>query len=232
MTYLPLHLNGLSNPGLDVVLESRIYRRGQYVLLPGHRIEPPKKLLPVERNMMHVIISSRNACSMYLSRTTRQTRIRSVSLFLLSTNRGAPSLTISARRTTHDPHVAVAHDETSSDTQSQVARLRNAERQALDRTGQTRFLRQLYTQFDVSPRCKTPDDMPPEKFLHSMIGYHLACENSLCGMAMTQGVQRRVINIGLGIKQIAVEPRGTSVSAYLESLSHKVGGARPSKCVG
>ena len=74
--------------------------------------------------------------------------------------------------------------------------------------------------------------MPPEKFLHSMIGYHLACENSLCGMAMTQGVQRRVINIGLGIKQIAVEPRGAPVSAYLESLSHKVGCARQSKCVG
>ena len=41
VAYLPLHPNGLSNPGLDVVLESRIYRRGQYVLLPGHRIEPP-----------------------------------------------------------------------------------------------------------------------------------------------------------------------------------------------
>jgi 4'-phosphopantetheinyl transferase len=56
-----------------------------------------------------------------------------------------------------------------------------------------------------------------------MIGYHLAYENSLCGMAMTQGVQRRVINIGLGMKQISVEPRGATVAAYLESLSHKVG---------
>jgi len=55
-----------------------------------------------------------------------------------------------------------------------------------------------------------------------MIGYHLAYQNSLCGMAMTQGLQRRVINIGLGIKQIAVEPRGVAVSAYAESLSHKV----------
>jgi len=64
--------------------------------------------------------------------------------------------------------------------------------------------------------------MPPEKFLHSMIGYHLAFENSLCGMAMTQGVQRKVINIGLGIKQLAVEPRGVTVAAYTESLSHKV----------
>ncbi|KAF7361168.1 hypothetical protein MSAN_01148700 [Mycena sanguinolenta] len=60
---------------------------------------------------------------------------------------------------------------------------------------------------------QTPDDMPPEKFLHSMIGYHLAYETSLCGMAMTQGVQRKVINIGLGIKQLAVSPRGVSLIA-------------------
>jgi 4'-phosphopantetheinyl transferase len=65
--------------------------------------------------------------------------------------------------------------------------------------------------------------MPPEKFLHSMIGYHLAYETSLCGMAMTQGIQRKVINIGLGIKQVAVEPRGVSVKTYTESMSHKVG---------
>jgi len=69
---------------------------------------------------------------------------------------------------------------------------------------------------------QTPDDMPPEKFLHSMIGYHLAFENSLCGMAMTQGIQRKVINIGLGIKQIIVEPRGVTVAAYAESLKHKL----------
>jgi len=69
---------------------------------------------------------------------------------------------------------------------------------------------------------QSPDDMPPEKFLHSMIGYHLAYDNSLCGMVMTQGRQRQVINIGLGIKQMAVEPRGVSVSAYAESLAHKL----------
>ncbi|KAJ6529025.1 hypothetical protein DFH09DRAFT_156247 [Mycena vulgaris] len=69
---------------------------------------------------------------------------------------------------------------------------------------------------------QTPDDMPPEKFLHSMIGYHLAFETSLCGMAMTQGIQRKVINIGLGIKHVAVEPRGVSVTAYTESMAHKL----------
>jgi len=69
---------------------------------------------------------------------------------------------------------------------------------------------------------QTPDDMPPEKFLHSMIGYHLAFETSLCGMAMTQGIQRKVVNIGLGIKQVAVEPRGVSVKAFTESMSHKL----------
>lgn len=39
---------------------------------------------------------------------------------------------------------------------------------------------------------------------------------------MTQGVQRKVINIGLGMKQLATEPRGIPVTAYKESLSHKV----------
>lgn len=63
--------------------------------------------------------------------------------------------------------------------------------------------------------------MTPEKFLQSMIGYHLSYDGSLCGMAMTQGNQRKVINIGLGIKQATVEPRGVTVKAYAESLSHK-----------
>lgn len=54
-----------------------------------------------------------------------------------------------------------------------------------------------------------------------MIGYHLQFEGSLCAMAMTQGIQRKVINIGLGIKRIAVE--GKSIQAYIESQSHKVG---------
>jgi hypothetical protein len=39
---------------------------------------------------------------------------------------------------------------------------------------------------------------------------------------MVQGKQREVVNIGLGIKQVAVEPRDATVSAYVESLSHKV----------
>lgn len=69
---------------------------------------------------------------------------------------------------------------------------------------------------------KSSDDMPPEKFLQSMIGYHLTYENSLCGMAMTQGRQRQVINIGLGIKQLAIEPRGGKLSDYVESSKHKV----------
>ncbi|KAG9308659.1 hypothetical protein JVU11DRAFT_11614 [Chiua virens] len=69
---------------------------------------------------------------------------------------------------------------------------------------------------------QSPDDMPPEKFLQSMIGYHLAYDNSLCGMVMTQGRQRQVTNIGLGIKQLCVEPRGVSVAAYAESFAHKL----------
>ena len=66
------------------------------------------------------------------------------------------------------------------------------------------------------------DHVNPEHHLSSMIGYHLAWENSLVGMVMVQGKQREVVNIGLGIKQVAVEPRDATVSAYVESLSHKV----------
>ena len=41
-------------------------------------------------------------------------------------------------------------------------------------------------------------------------------------MIMTQGRQRQVVNVGLGIKQLCVEPRGVSVAAYAESYAHKV----------
>ncbi|TFY66781.1 hypothetical protein EVG20_g4319 [Dentipellis fragilis] len=66
------------------------------------------------------------------------------------------------------------------------------------------------------------DHVNPEHHLRSMIGYHLAWENSLVGMVMVQGRQREVVNIGLGIKQLAVEPRDATVAAYVESLSHKL----------
>jgi len=66
------------------------------------------------------------------------------------------------------------------------------------------------------------DHVNPEHHLRSMIGYHLAWENSLVGMVMVQGKQREVVNIGLGIKQVAVEPRDATVSTYVESLSHKL----------
>jgi 4'-phosphopantetheinyl transferase len=41
-------------------------------------------------------------------------------------------------------------------------------------------------------------------------------------MAVTQGTPVQVVNIGLGIKQLKVEPKGAPVKVYLESLSHKV----------
>jgi len=66
------------------------------------------------------------------------------------------------------------------------------------------------------------DHVNPEHHLRSMIGYHLAWENSLVGMVMVQGKQREVVNIGLGIKQVAVEPRDVTVPQYVESLSHKL----------
>ncbi|PPR02583.1 hypothetical protein CVT24_002155 [Panaeolus cyanescens] len=54
------------------------------------------------------------------------------------------------------------------------------------------------------------------------IGYQLTFQNSLCGMAVTQGTPQSVVNIGLGIKQAKVEPKNASVQSYVESLSHKL----------
>ncbi|KAF8154303.1 hypothetical protein B0H34DRAFT_84498 [Crassisporium funariophilum] len=54
------------------------------------------------------------------------------------------------------------------------------------------------------------------------IGYQLTFHNSLCGMSVTQGMPDHVVNIGLGIKQLKVEPRNTTVPVYFESLSHKM----------
>ncbi|TFK48181.1 hypothetical protein OE88DRAFT_1664593 [Heliocybe sulcata] len=67
-----------------------------------------------------------------------------------------------------------------------------------------------------------PEGMHPDRWLRSMIGYSLAYESSLVGMAMVQGRQREVVNVGIGLKQLAVEPRDVTVKAYAESLSHKL----------
>lgn len=41
-------------------------------------------------------------------------------------------------------------------------------------------------------------------------------------MAVTQGQPQQVANIGLGIKQMKVDIKGTTVPVFLESMSHKV----------
>ncbi|KAI0341181.1 hypothetical protein BDW22DRAFT_335079 [Trametopsis cervina] len=61
----------------------------------------------------------------------------------------------------------------------------------------------------------------PTHRLRAMIGYHLAYDNSLVGMVMTQGRQREVIHIGLGIKQLCIPP-DTSVHGWAESQHHKL----------
>ncbi len=58
--------------------------------------------------------------------------------------------------------------------------------------------------------------------MRAMIGYHLAYEDHLIGMVMTQGRTREVVNIGLGIKRLCTSSPETSVAAYAESLHHKV----------
>ena len=61
----------------------------------------------------------------------------------------------------------------------------------------------------------------PEHHMRSMIGYHLAWENSLIGMAMVQGRKQEVVNIGIGVKELITDPPGIPVKDYVESLSHK-----------
>ncbi|KAJ3537363.1 hypothetical protein NM688_g6702 [Phlebia brevispora] len=64
-------------------------------------------------------------------------------------------------------------------------------------------------------------DHPMDTRVRAMIGYHLAYEANLVGMVMTQGRQREVVNIGLGIKQLC-HPPDTPVPVYVESLYHKL----------
>lgn len=58
--------------------------------------------------------------------------------------------------------------------------------------------------------------------LRAMIGYHLNYDNCLVGMVMTQGRQREVVNLGLGLKQLDTVPSGTPVHEWAESQYHKV----------
>jgi hypothetical protein len=64
-------------------------------------------------------------------------------------------------------------------------------------------------------RMQASEIMPPEI---STVGYQLAYEKSLCGIAMTQGVQHKVVNIGLGIKRLSAAPYG-SVTAYVAAMA-------------
>lgn len=64
--------------------------------------------------------------------------------------------------------------------------------------------------------------VPPNR-VRAMIGYHLAWEHNLIAMSMTQGRQRDVVYIGMGIKRMQAEPRETSVLTYAQSFYHKVG---------
>ncbi|KAJ7718892.1 hypothetical protein B0H14DRAFT_3901002 [Mycena olivaceomarginata] len=58
-------------------------------------------------------------------------------------------------------------------------------------------------QMESTGLSRRPNDMPPEK-------------------VPPLNDRRKVINIGLGIKQVAVEPHGVSVKTYIESMAHKL----------
>ena len=54
-----------------------------------------------------------------------------------------------------------------------------------------------------------------------------------CRMVMVQGEQQEVVNVSLGIKQVAVKPCDATVTAYIESLLHEVCvyPTQPSSCI-
>ena len=124
------------------------------------------------------------------------------------------------------PNDATPYDEAPSNTSSPLAGSQYTKWETLDRAGPFILVPEpnfsLTQDGQSSPTKQMLDHVNPEHHLRSMIGYHLAWENSLIGMVMVQGKQREVINIGLGIKQVAVEPRDVTVPQYVESLSHKV----------
>ncbi|CAL1698465.1 unnamed protein product [Somion occarium] len=64
--------------------------------------------------------------------------------------------------------------------------------------------------------------MDPIRRMKSLIGYHVANDDSLIGMAMVQGRQREVVSVGLGIQRLSTKPLNMSVSDYAESQYHKL----------
>jgi len=64
--------------------------------------------------------------------------------------------------------------------------------------------------------------MNPANRLRALIGYHLAYDNNIIGMVMTQGRPKEVVNIGLGVKQLAVQVENVSVATYAESFHHRL----------
>lgn len=69
---------------------------------------------------------------------------------------------------------------------------------------------------------ETDNPMNPTHRLKAMIGYHLAYEDRLVGMVMTQGRQREVVNLGLGLKQLCTSSPDTSIPVWAESQYHKL----------
>ncbi|KAJ7493541.1 hypothetical protein FB451DRAFT_1387707 [Mycena latifolia] len=106
-------------------------------------------------------------------------------------------------------HIDIPYDPHNADSFRQVMVTPAANDVTLDRAGASHF-------------ASTPGDMPPEKYLHWMIAYHLTYQTSLCGMVMVQRIQRQVVNVGLSIKQISTAPLGVAVNVYIESIAHKL----------
>jgi len=67
-----------------------------------------------------------------------------------------------------------------------------------------------------------PNVPAPPNRVRAMIGYHLAWEHNIIGMAMTQGRQRDVVYMGMAIKRLQVEPRDATILAYAQSFYHKL----------
>ncbi|KAH9942113.1 hypothetical protein B0H21DRAFT_696485 [Amylocystis lapponica] len=120
------------------------------------------------------------------------------------------------------PHAQVRHEPAVGDTMRQII----AHLLPLLMMRHRRIPRLRWRDM-VSPNGKhwieqDPDNVRGTNRIKSMIGYHLAYDNNLVGMVMTQGRQRDVVNIGIGLKQLCVYPPETPILVYAESFHHKL----------
>ncbi|TDL27069.1 hypothetical protein BD410DRAFT_825478 [Rickenella mellea] len=69
------------------------------------------------------------------------------------------------------------------------------------------------------------EGMHPSRHLVSMMGYTTAADLNMVVLTAAQGKRNHVVNIGLSVKRLAVQPDGVPVQAWAQSLAHKLTGS-------